>query len=724
MKPITFNVLADAVNKAWQRMLGHPLYFLNCSGQGVWHTYYDNLIDEKVFKSAETTEHYCFACRDFFYKFGNIIALFKDNDDYVKRMTLWDIALEDTEIMDSQYSSSIRMLHKQATEGIAINRAAVISKDYIESINHKTKARIFEVGLRENCCLYDGDKTIYKFHHFYLEIPEDMVTTCDRNEQTSILGAKHDVMKRTFEEIKREAWETVRDLINQGSLLKSKQFLVSIESMIELYKGYEKHSAWTVADIPPRIQWMDYIWFASNSPYSNLRSDLIGEVAIELSVGKDINKVCRDFNYRVDPKNYKKATAPITEAQKQSAQKYVEENYPHLFERRTATIEDVREGILHTYDPTDVKKPSAFDSLNTVSKSSPHKRQELDKVPVVPVATFINDILPNAKSVYLFLENNMEGKCMHLTTAVYPEAKSPFTWGTPFSWTFANNLSGESEIEKAVKEYGGVTDAPYRVSLMWNKDGNAPETDLDLTQWEDNEQFEMREDRMGHVWFGNKTASHYGCQLDVDIRVPEEECSRTNGMAVENIYSHSKIQNADFDAVVFNFNGEQESNFELEIVTPDAKAHFKYNGRIAREKCIKVAHIKVRNGSWEITPLNKSVEMTTTNTSKNIWGLDSNQFHRVLLAMESPNGNNASKQFFFFLEGMKDNTPIRTVHPDHLNADLLPHRQVLDYLADTQKVVPSNDALAGIGFNTDSTKEQYAIVKVIGTHTRVLKVKF
>ena len=72
----------------------------------------------------------------------------------------------------------------------------------------------------------------------------------------------------------------------------------------------------------------------------------------------------------------------------------------------------------------------------------------------------------------------------------------------------------------------------------------------------------------------------------------------------------------------------------------------------------------------------------------------------------------------------ENDTPIRAVHPDHLNKDLLPHRQVLDYLADTQKVVPSNDALAGIGFNTDSTKEQYAIVKVIGTHTRVLKVKF
>ena len=88
-------------------------------------------------------------------------------------------------------------------------------------------------------------------------------------------------------------------------------------------------------------------------------------------------------------------------------------------------------------------------------------------------------------------------------------------------------------------------------------------------------------------------------------------------------------------------------------------------------------------------------------------------------------GNNkyGNLQYFFFLEGMKDDGEIRTIHPDHLNAELSMHRKVLDILGQNLMVKPSQDALAGIGFNANATKEQYAIVKVIETKTKVLKVK-
>lgn len=726
MNTISFKQLADSVNKAWQKMLNYPLYFLNCGGEHIWHIYYDNLIDEKVFKSATSTEHYCHTCRDFFYKFGNIVAI-KNDDGKTQRLTLWDEAIVDPAIMDSQYAASVRKLYEYATNSATgINRFAVITRDYINSINHKTKARMFVVGLEENTRKYDGDDYIYKFHHFYLEIPQAMVGNYDRNEMTANLGSNYDVLKRTFDEINVETWKTVRDLIQQRSLLNSEKHVTLINSLIDLYEGYKVATDWTVENVAIRPNPSDYVWYnATNTAVAKLRSTLIGQVAVELEEGKDINEVCKDYNFRVDPQNYKKAVAPITEAMRKSAQKFVEDNgYTESFKRRTATLDDVTDGILHTYDVTSVKEASMFDSIDTVKN---YHRQQFDKVPTISIEQFIENELPNAKEVSLYVENNMQSKCMHLTTAVNPESKSPFAWDNQFSWTYANNLSGESEITKAVKEYGGVTNAPFRASLMWNKDGKAPQTDLDFHAWADGKQFQERESDSAHIWFGGKRGV-YGLTLDVDIRQPKYECDKTDGMAVENIYTTQAIKNCEVDFVVFNYNGEQASNFEVEVITPDVKAHFEYKGRISGHCSVKVCKVTCKDGKWKITPTNNKVTMTTEDTSQILWGIPTNTFTRTLLICKSPNywGNNkyGNLQYFFFLEGMKDDGEIRTIHPDHLNAELSKHHKVLDILGQNLMVKPSPDALAGIGFNANATKEQYAIVKVVGTKTKVLKVKF
>ena len=46
----------------------------------------------------------------------------------------------------------------------------------------------------------------------------------------------------------------------------------------------------------------------------------------ELAEGMELNKACLNWNKRVDPANYMKATAPITKKQIAEAQKLVEEN--------------------------------------------------------------------------------------------------------------------------------------------------------------------------------------------------------------------------------------------------------------------------------------------------------------------------------------------------------------------------------------------------------------
>ncbi len=66
--------------------------------------------------------------------------------------------------------------------------------------------------------------------------------------------------------------------------------------------------------------------------------------------------------------------------------------------------------------------------------------------------------------------------------------------------------------------------------------------------------------------------------------------------------------------------------------------------------------------------------------------------------------------------------PLRTFHNEYLNNDLVPHRAVLDVLGMTRTVDPTDEQLSGIGFNTTVNDE--VVLKIEGTHKRIIKVKF
>lgn len=63
----------------------------------------------------------------------------------------------------------------------------------------------------------------------------------------------------------------------------------------------------------------------------------------ELAEGKELNAACQDWNVRIDPKNYMKATAPITRQMIDNAKAFLAENgYEESFNRRCATMDDIR----------------------------------------------------------------------------------------------------------------------------------------------------------------------------------------------------------------------------------------------------------------------------------------------------------------------------------------------------------------------------------------------
>ena len=74
------------------------------------------------------------------------------------------------------------------------------------------------------------------------------------------------------------------------------------------------------------------------------------------------------------------------------------------------------------------------------------------------------------------------------------------------------------------------------------------------------------------------------------------------------------------------------------------------------------------------------------------------------------------------LDGCKSPTSIRGFHNENLLPELAEHRRVLEVLATTNMIEPSDKQLSGIGFN--STTKEELIVRLQGTHKRVIKINF
>jgi hypothetical protein len=109
-----------------------------------------------------------------------------------------------------------------------------------------------------------------------------------------------------------------------------------------------------------------------------------------------------------------------------------------------------------------------------------------------------------------------------------------------------------------------------------------------------------------------------------------------------------------------------------------------------------------------------------------VYGLETNQFHKVNLVCLSPNhwedNSVGNKHYFFMLDGCKCPTAIRGFHNENLLPELAQHRMVLEVLGATNMIEPAKKQLSGLGFN--ATVRDELIVKLQGTHKRMMKIKF
>jgi hypothetical protein len=332
----------------------------------------------------------------------------------------------------------------------------------------------------------------------------------------------------------------------------------------------------------------------------------------------------------------------------------------------------------------------------------------------VSIDQFMYDILPTCTSIEAFLANEHEDAMVTLTTA-RSDSKQIFKWDNPFSWTFNGNLAGKSLIKNSVKQLGGKVDGVLRFSIMW-AENSTDDSDLDA---------HCRETPGEHIHFSHKQSQITKGELDIDIIHPQSHKRDTKKNVVENItFPNYPEEGTEFNFYVHQYNERGSTGFKAEIEFMGIQYQYEYPTGLGQGKKVKVAHVTFKNGQFEIRHVLQPVD--GFGIERKFYNLKSNHFHKVNLVCLSPNhwGPNeiGNKYYFFFLEGAQAKKKMRSFHNENLVGDLIVHRKVMEVLANTTMVESATNELSGIGFN--STVRDELILRLEGSHKRMIKVKF
>ena len=690
------------------------LFRSSVTGREVWNAYMQGFGEDPIFRDPESSEHNCNTCRNFVERYGNIVAV----DTDMNIITMWGGDTTD------EYRESFRRMD-ELLKSKPIANVFVETFDYLHKAPYEQTsktAETFALGVAKNVKQYTDEEVakfgvveagrVYTFEHLMVRLPREFVSFTNDSADALTARKREDKvqLERGLKEIDVDTLLLVADLIKQGSLLNGDAYLKKVESFTELAQRYATMVPTVIPGLDDRWLWRE----AATYPYCRFRSELIGTLCTEIASGKELEKACTDWNKRVDPANYMKAKAPITQQMIDSAKAFVTENgYEQSFARRCATMEDIKVcDILHANAGDGTIKPvSIFDGLKPTATR--HKASEFDHVPEVSIEDFMRDVLPTATSVEAYLQNRLEKNFVTLTAPAVADSKPIFKWPNNFGWTYNGDLAGKSEIKEAVKQAGGFVDAYFRFSILWNENGRDI-CDLDAHAFEP-DGTEIFFDT-NNISKGARKTSMGGC-LDIDMIRPKS-------LGVENIFwtDPAKLKDGAYEFHIANYDDGPNTVTKAEIAIGDEVFQYEIPHRISKDKPVGIARITLKDGRM-VKAEHSDYLKDGSGIVREIYGLQSCQFHRVNLVCLSPNywqSETGHKHYFFMLDGAKAPKAFRGFHNEFLTADLLDHRKVMEVLGHTQQVESTDGQLSGLGFN--ATVRDDVVVRI--NSQRIIRIKF
>ena len=171
----------------------------------------------------------------------------------------------------------------------------------------------------------------------------------------------------------------------------------------------------------------------------------------------------------------------------------------------------------------------------------------------------------------------------------------------------------------------------------------------------------------------------------------------------------------------WNLRSPTQGGFRAEIEFGGEVFQYEVTRPLKNKEWVTVAEVTLKDGKFTIKH-----RLPCGQTSKTIWNLATEQFHKVRVVMNSPNYWNGqaigNKHYFFMLDGCINEEDTRGLFNEYLSAELTPHRKVFEVLGSKLIVPSSEQQLSGLGFS--STQRNKVQCKVEGNFTRVINIVF
>ena len=657
------------------------LFEVSLDKDKLWDLYLESFPSEKNKIFRERREHDCSCCRHFIKTMGNVVAI-KDG----KVISLWDFDIEG----DDTYEPSIKAMREYVHE-CAIRDVFC------------TKER--RIGTEYNRELSDGQ--LRTWEHFYADIPERFVLdyyTSKAEEQGKFRDTKN-VFKRSLDEITEEAVNIVLELIAQGSLYRGEEH----KGVLEKFASYQIRYNQLTNEQKEIFAWE----YASEAGMAigRIRNHSIGTLLTDISEGVDLDRAVRSYEAIVAPSNYKRPKAIFTKKMLEDAKNTIAElGYMDSLKRRYATLDDITVDNIIFSNRDSAKRIKGADIFDEMAESIAVNPKKFNKVEEITIENFINNIIPTAQEIEVLFENKFSGNMVSLIAPENKDSKTMFKWNNNFCWAYSGNVA--DSMKERVKAAGGKVDGDLRFSIQWNESGN-DNCDLDAHCIEAND---------NEIYFGNcrkPSKSRLGGQLDVDIIHPDSR------VAVENITYANKNTMIDgtYKFFVHQYSGHAHDGFRAEIEFDGQIYSFNYSIPMRCGQQVDVAEVTLKNGEFSIKPLLPEGNIS----SREVWGINTNQFIPVSVVMYSPNywdeqDGIGNKHYFFMLNGCVNPESPNGFYNEFLNNELDKHKRVMEALGSKLAVTNADDQLSGVGFS--STKRNSIIVKVKGKTERTLKINF
>lgn len=606
------------------------------------------------------TEHDCSCCKNFVRNIGRVVALQSDGT----LTTVWD---DLGELPEPYATVALRMRD-------LVRQQPIVSVYFTKESQYgaATSKQLLESG------------SVKTWNHFVAKIPSHVYS----REPDSARGAVNTVagvLRRGLEEIDDQTLASIVDLIDSKSIYRGEEHLSAVKAFRELRRRYEAS--------PNRE---NFIWANANDRSARFRNTVIGTLATDLATGVDLERAVKSFESKVAPANYKRSSALITPKMIEKAlSKLRDLGLEGAVERRMARIGDVSvNDVIFVDNSVQGQMKGGLEGL-LLEEAKP-VGSRAGQAQDISVEDFLANIVPNAKTIDLELENDMLGKFMTITAPVHDDTGRLFKWDNDFAWTYDGDVT--DSITVRVKNAGGNVNAALRVSLAWS---NTDDLDIHASAPE------------GRINYMDKKGI-----LDVDMNIHGESTT-----PVENL-SWVSPRDGHYSITVNNFTrrGSENTGYTLELASPDGIEQFSAEKNPSNGATHKGISFDVKAG--RVLNLSVDGKLTGGSVPTTKWGVTTGQLVRVNTLVASPNhwGDNASgnRHWFFILAGCKNPDEARGIYNEYLRSDLNEHRKVFEVLGAKTKAPSSDDQLSGVGFS--STRNDSAVVVIDGR--KAFKVQF